>query len=92
MMSSGTPKDYAEDMYNVYFEVGEFEGVALSVLESFVGHIHSKHILRVEFGYDLALPLPCVTDVVRHLAQKNIAIYQIVRGKKVEGVWRQSSN
>ena len=88
MVNSGTPKDYTEDLYRVYFEVGEFERAALSVLESFTGHAHSQNILHLEFGYELAMPIQCFPDVVRRLAEQNIAIYQVVRGGKIAGVWR----
>lgn len=82
-MKSGTPRDYSEDLYRVYFEVGEWEEAALGVLESFVGSSQSMNILHLEFGYELAMPIQCVPDVVRLLNEKNIAIYQIVRGDKV---------
>ena len=87
-MKSGTPRDYSEDMYSVYFEVVEWEGIALDIITSFVGDLHSKHILHLEFGYELAMPIQCIPDVVRLLSQKDIAIYQIVRGDKVEETWR----
>ncbi|MEZ8782313.1 hypothetical protein AB6D77_06645 [Vibrio splendidus] len=86
-MKAGTPRDYSEDMYNVYFEVGEWEGTALSILESFVGQSPSTStstsISHLEFGYELAMPIQCVPDLVRLLTEKNIAIYQIVRGNKI---------
>ena len=56
-MKSGTLRDYSEDMYKVYFEIGEFEQVGLNVLTSFVGDFHSKHIFHLEFGYELAIPI-----------------------------------
>lgn len=87
-MKSGTLRDYSEDMYKVYFEIGEWEKVGLNVLTSFVGDTHSKHILHLEFGYELAIPIQCIPEVVRLLSQKNIAIYQIVRGEKIEETWR----
>ncbi|MDP0590332.1 MAG: hypothetical protein QS748_14540 [Candidatus Endonucleobacter bathymodioli] len=87
-MKSGTLRDYSEDMYKVYFEIGEFEREGLNTLTSFVGDFHSKHILHLEFGYELAIPIQCIPEVVRLLSQKNIAIYQIVRGEKIEETWR----
>lgn len=87
-MKNGTLRDYSEDMYKVYFEIGEWEKVGLNVLTSFVGDTHSKHILHLEFGYELAIPIQCIPEVVRLLSQKNIAIYQIVRGEKIEETWR----
>ncbi|HFD4244742.1 hypothetical protein ACEV75_10820 [Vibrio parahaemolyticus] len=87
-MKSGTPKDYSEDMYKFYFEVGEWEGDALAVIESFLGHSRSKNIIHVEFGYELAMPIQCVPDLVTLLNEKNIAIYQVVRGEKMDESWR----
>ena len=55
---------------------------------SFVGDSHSKHILHLEFGYELAMPIQCIPEVVKLLNQKNIAIYQIVRGEKIAENWR----
>lgn len=88
MIKIGTPKDYSEDMYKVYFELGEWEGIALDILTSFVGDSHSKNILHLEFGYELAMPIQCIPEVVRLLNQKNIAFYQIVRGEKRAENWR----
>lgn len=83
MMSNGTPKDYSEDLYKFYFEVGEYQGVALGIFESFVGQVQSGYISPVEFGYELAIPIQSVPDLVRSLCEENIAIYQIVRIEKI---------
>jgi hypothetical protein len=87
-MKRGTLRDYSEDMYKVYFEIGELEQVGLNILTSFVGDSHSKHIFHLEFGYELAIPIQCIPEIVRLLSQKNIAIFQIVRGEKIEEKWR----
>ncbi|CAK3655742.1 MULTISPECIES: hypothetical protein [Vibrio] len=87
-MKSGSPKDYSESMYKFYFEVGEWEGHALAVIESFLGHSHSKNIIHLEFGYELTMPIQCAPDLVTLLNEKNIAIYQVVRGAKTEESWR----
>tara|TARA_R100001377_G_scaffold25769_1_gene13976 strand:- start:4088 stop:4285 length:198 start_codon:yes stop_codon:yes gene_type:complete len=63
-MKIGTPKDYSEDMYKIFFELGEWEGIALDILSSFVGDSHSKHILHLEFGYELAMPIQCIPEVI----------------------------
>ena len=88
MIKLGTPKDYSVHMYIVYFELGDWEGIALDILTSFVGDSHSKNILHLEFGYELAMPIQCIPEIVRLLSQKNIAIYQIVRGEKIAENWR----
>ncbi|KXI20932.1 hypothetical protein [Photobacterium sanguinicancri] len=87
-MQSGTLRDYSEDMYKVYFEIGEYQEVGLGVFTAFVGERHSKHILHLEFGYEVTMPIQCVPEVVRLLNQKNIAIYQIIRGEKTKETWR----
>lgn len=87
-MKSGTLRDYSEDMYKVYFEIGESENIGLNVLTSFVGGYHSKYIFPLEYGYELAMPIQGIPEVVRLLNQKNIAIYQIIRGEKIEETWR----
>ncbi|KJZ13624.1 hypothetical protein TW85_13080 [Marinomonas sp. S3726] len=84
MIHSGTPRDYSDDMYKVYFEVGEWEGRALTVLTECVGEAQAKHIKHLEFGYEFVMPIQCVPDVAKLLSQKNVAIYQIVRGAKIE--------
>lgn len=63
--------------------IGEWKGITLDIITSFVGDSHSKHILHLEFGYELAMPIQFIPDVVRLLSQKDIGIYQIVRGDKM---------
>lgn len=87
-MQSGTLRDYSEDMYKIYFEIGEYQKVGLRVLSAFVGELHSKHILQLEFGYEVTMPIQCIPEIVRLLTQENIAIYQIVRGEKTKETWR----
>jgi len=87
-MKNGTPKDYSEDMYKFYFEVGEWDGQALAVIESFLGHTHSNNIINLEFGYELTMPIQCAPDLVKRLIEKNIGVYQVVRGEKTQESWR----
>lgn len=87
-MTIGTPKDYSEDMYKFYFEIGEWKDEALKIISSFLGQKHSKNITKLEFGYELIMPIQCVPDLVSLLSDKNIAIYQIVRGGKTQDIWR----
>ncbi|CAM2777080.1 hypothetical protein [Vibrio rarus] len=84
-MTCGTPKDYTEALYKVYFEVGEWQGSALQVLSQLVGQTHANTIKHLEFGYELAMPIQCIPDAVKRLADNNIAVYQVVRGSKVTG-------
>jgi hypothetical protein len=38
-------------------------------------------------GYETELPIQCVPDLVRLLSAENIAVYQVVRYAKTNGVW-----
>jgi hypothetical protein len=87
-MQSGTLRDYSEDMYKIYFEIGEYQEIGLGVITAFLGDLHSKHILHLEFGYEVTMPIQCIPEVVTLLNQENIAIYQIIRGKKTKETWR----
>lgn len=82
---SGTPRDYTGDLYRVYFEVGEFEQSAQKILSKFMGTDDPDKIIKLAHGYEVELPIQCVPDIVRELAQTNIAVYQVVRYAKVEG-------
>jgi len=86
-MKSGTPEDYSSDVYKIYFEVAEWKGAALSILESYLGPTHSKTIIQLAFGYEVSMPIQSVPDVIRLLNEKNIAIYQVIRGEKTELIW-----
>ncbi|MFQ6370257.1 hypothetical protein [Shewanella sp. YIC-542] len=84
----GTPRDYSEQTYRFYFEVGEFQGKALGIISAFVGSHHAKRIVTLPFGYELDLPIQCVPDIAKLLSMQNIAIYQIVKYEKTDTQWR----
>jgi len=48
----------------------------------------AKSIKRQKFGYELAIPIQCIPDIVRRLVDKNIAVYQIVRGERINESWQ----
>ncbi|GAD79487.1 hypothetical protein [Vibrio ezurae] len=87
-MNNGTPQDYSDDLYLVYFEVAHAQetsqGATLEVLTSFLNDKSADQIVHLEHGYQMAMPMQTIPDVVRHLTEKNIAVYQVRRGKKVE--------
>lgn len=66
-MQSGTLRDYSAVMYKVYFEIGEHQEIGLGVLSAFVGERHSKHILHLEFGYEVAIPIQAIPEIVKRL-------------------------
>jgi len=79
---AGTPRDYSEDLYRVYFEVGEYEDMALKVLLEFLTEEGIRSLNKQAFGYDVLLPIQVVPEVVRALITANIAVYQVVRQDK----------
>ena len=84
---TGTPLDYSEQLYRLYFEIPDNDGTAERILREFLGSEHSKRLLRLTHGFEFEMPIQCVPDLVRLLTKENIAIYQIVRYAKVGGAW-----
>jgi len=85
---SGTPRDYSEDLYRLYFELIDVDGRAERMLRDFLGPLHAKRVQRLAHGFEFVAPIQCVPDLVRLLTRENIAVYQVVRQEKVEGKWR----
>lgn len=83
----GTPADYTSDMYRVYFEVGEYKGMVLKLLAEFLGEERAKNIVTLAYGYEVELPIQCIPEIVILLAEKNIAVYQVIRYAKTKNVW-----
>lgn len=82
-----TPLDYTTDLYRFYFEVGEHNGIAKKIISNFLGEERSKQIVTLEHGYEIDLPIQCVPDIAKELVNDGIAIYQIARYAKTNGVW-----
>ena len=81
----GTPRDYTDDLYRYYFEVGEIDGRAERILREYLGEARAAGLKRLTHGFELVAPLQSAPDIVRQLAQANIAVYQVVRYAKVAG-------
>jgi hypothetical protein len=84
----GTPDDYGDTLYRVYFEVGEWEGIAREAIIAFLVERASDHpafdfddsLLHARpHGYEVDLPMQLIPEVVRALAERNVAVYQVVR-------------
>lgn len=84
----GTPADYGDTLYRVYFEVGEWQGIARDAITAFLLDRHHAHasfsVAPAELrprphGYEVDLPMQLIPEVVRVLAERNIAVYQVVR-------------
>ncbi|WP_205987520.1 MULTISPECIES: hypothetical protein [Pseudoalteromonas] len=84
----GSPREYTEHMYEVYFEVGEHENMALRTFEEYLGPDRLGFITPMDHGYLLKVPLQAVPDLVISLSEKNIAVYQVVRFARSKEVWR----
>ena len=85
--TQGTPRDYSSAMYRVYFEVGEHQGMAKRAIEAYLGPERSKNLTVLPYGYECELAIQCVPDIVRELAEHNIAVYQVVRYAKTNNIW-----
>ena len=83
----GTPKDYTDDLYLVYFEVGEHQEKAKKVLESYLGEDRKGNMQAVAHGYIVEIALQCTPDIVKRLVDDNIAVYQVNRFAKSGGRW-----
>ena len=78
----GTPKDYSDDLYLVYFEVGEYQDRARAILESYLGEDRKGCIRALSHGYTVEIALQCTPDIVKRLVDQNIAVYQVNRFAK----------
>jgi hypothetical protein len=83
----GTPRDYTDDMYFFYFEVGEINDSAMKIIQEYLGPERAKQLRRLPHGYEMALPIQCAPDLVQKLALNNIAVYQVVRYAKSDATW-----
>lgn len=84
----GTPGEYTDDLYRVYFEVGEFEDSARNAIASALksysqGSAHfdftPSSLRQHSHGYEVDIPMQLIPEIVRELAARNVAVYQIVR-------------
>ena len=83
----GTPLDYTNDVYRVYFEVPDSTHEGRKIIAAFIGQERAENIVTLAHGYEIELPIQCVPDVVRLLTHANIAVYQVVRYAKTNGTW-----
>jgi hypothetical protein len=88
---AGTPRDYSEDLYRFYFELVDCSGLAKRIIMDFLGEKHSKSLIDLADGYEFDMPIQCAPEIVRMLARENVAVYQVVRLAKTNGVWQENS-
>jgi hypothetical protein len=85
----GTPLNYSSDLYRVYIEVRDLDGTARRIIANFLGEARSAGMVCLAHGYEIELPIQCVPEIVRLLAAENIAVYQVVRHARTNGVWSE---
>ena len=85
----GTPRDYSENMYRFYLELADCSHNARRLIEEFLPQHHAARIADLDHGFEIEMPIQCAPDLVRYLASKNIAIYQLVRLGRSKGHWRE---
>ncbi len=84
----GTPLDYTEDVYKVYFEVGEYKECALNILATYLGEDRAQSITKLAYGYELEIPIQCIPEITSLLCDGGVGVYQIVRYAKTNNKWR----
>ena len=73
----GTPFDYSDEKYTVYFEVANKESTKLALENlNFIDKIK-----ELNYGFELVIAIQQIPEVVRYLANKNIAIYAVIPNK-----------
>lgn len=80
----GTPLDYSDDLYRFYVEVRDVDRTAERLTLELLGHPDRTNLHRLTHGFEVTMPLQSAPDIVRLLAQRNIAVYQIVRYARVD--------
>ena len=85
---AGTPRDYSERLYRFYLEVEDPNGAVHAILSDWLGPDHAASLAALSDGYAFDMPIQCAPEVVRALSRVDIAIYQLVRIGRVDGVWR----
>lgn len=84
---TNTPLDYSEDVYKVYFEVGEYQDAAYDVFCRYLGDERAKSIGKLAHGYNLEIPIQCIPEITDLLCQGGIGVYQIIRYTKTDQKW-----
>lgn len=83
----GTPLDYTNDVYRVYFEVRDQDHVVKKIISDYIGEERASKIVTLTHGYETELPIQAVPDIIRLLTAENIAVYQVLRYAKTNGLW-----
>ena len=84
---NGNLTDYSHTLYLVYFEVAEVNSIAQQVILQHIGADRESSLKKVDFGYEVALPVQVIPEIVRDMSAQGVAVYQVVRKGKLEGLW-----
>jgi hypothetical protein len=84
----GTPRDYSESMYRFHVELADNGRASRQILEAFLPRHIAIRLVELDYGYEVAMPIQVAPDLVRHLVQRNVAVYQLARLGPAEGLWR----
>lgn len=74
----GSPKDYSDGFCLVYVELYKTSKPLKKIISA-----HAKVTKELEFGYLCEVHMQAIPEIVRSLALKNHAVYQIVRLVKI---------
>ena len=85
----GTPGDYSENLYQFYLELADCSPNTRHLIEDFLPQYHALRIADLDHGDEFEMPIQCAPDLVRHLLDRNIAVYQLIRLARAKGHWRQ---
>ncbi|MET0655950.1 MAG: hypothetical protein ABWY94_10320 [Pseudoxanthomonas sp.] len=89
---SGTLRDYTDDLYRVYFELGESGNLAADAMKRLlisrvqgisVPSFTPASIVQKGDGYEVDIPMQIIPELVRDLAMHNVAVYQVIRVNKL---------
>ena len=78
LKNTGSPKEYSDAIYLVYFELYKTSKTFKKIIPK-----HCKIVSEAEFGYICEVSMQGIPEIVRSLALKNHAVYQIVRLCKI---------
>jgi hypothetical protein len=79
----GTPNDYTNERYLIYFEVGEYQNRARAIIESYLDDDRRSRMQTLPYGYLVEIPIQIAPEIVRALVQESIAVYQVKRCAKI---------
>jgi hypothetical protein len=78
-------------MYRLYLELADCGDATRHLVEDFLPQDHAIRAAKLEYGFELEMPIQCAPDLVRYLTSKRVAIYRLVRLGRTKSCWREQS-